>query len=69
MSRSSSLLRAGSTAALVLLIGLPDLARGGDLSSGDGPVPEVTLLFTGDVLPHTPVVNSAARNTAGQGHD
>jgi poly-gamma-glutamate synthesis protein (capsule biosynthesis protein) len=69
MSRSFSLLRAGSTAALVLLLGLPDLARGGDLSSGDGPVPEATLLFTGDVLPHSPVVNSAARNTGGQGHD
>jgi poly-gamma-glutamate synthesis protein (capsule biosynthesis protein) len=30
---------------------------------------QVTLLFTGDVLPHTPVVTNAARNAGGEGHD
>jgi poly-gamma-glutamate synthesis protein (capsule biosynthesis protein) len=60
---------AGSTAALVVLLSLPGLAQGSDLSSIGESDAEVTLLFTGDVLPHTPVVNSAARNTGGQGHD
>ena len=69
MSRSSSLLRAGSAVALMTLLCLPDLAQGGGLPAVHEAPPEVTLLFTGDVLPHTPVVTSAARNTDGQGHD
>jgi poly-gamma-glutamate synthesis protein (capsule biosynthesis protein) len=68
MSRSSSLLRAGSTAALTVLLGFPGMAQGSDRPLIDEPA-EVTLLFTGDVLPHTPVVTSAARNSDGQGHD
>jgi Bacterial capsule synthesis protein PGA_cap len=69
MSRFSNLLRAGSTAALVMLLSIPDLAQGGGLPAVNEARSEVTLLFTGDVLPHTPVVTSAARNTDGQGHD
>lgn len=65
----SFLLRAASIAALVALVGLPDLSRADDLPSPERPPAEVTLLFTGDVLPHTPVVTSAARNSDGEGHD
>ena len=68
MSRSSCLLPAGSAVALIVLLGFPGMAQGGGSFPNDEPA-EVTLLFTGDVLPHTPVVTSAARNSEGQGHD
>lgn len=69
MARSSRLFRAGSTVALMILLGLPDLARAADPDTLAPPLAEVTLLFTGDVLPHSPVVNSAARYAGGDGHD
>ena len=69
MSRSPSLLLVASTAALVVLLSIPDLAQGDGLPAVHEPFAEATLLFTGDVLPHTPVVSSAARNAGGQGHD
>jgi len=52
----------GSIALTIVLFVVPGASYATDR-------PEVTLLFTGDVLPHAPVVNSAARYAGGEGHD
>ncbi|MFI7325361.1 CapA family protein [Streptomyces rubiginosohelvolus] len=78
-------IRPGAVAALALLLaaatgcsgqqpgtpapsGLPAAARGAGGQDADGPRP-FTLLAAGDVLPHSSVIDQAAADAGGAGHD
>ena len=73
-------LLAGAVATFVLLAGCsgdegsapPSSSTGTGSGSGSGtsaPGPSVTIGAAGDILPHYPVQQSAARNAAGSGYD